>query len=85
MDKTHKEWDFRDDCTEFILYISLHSWFPETVNFIFAQSFEPENIYIILGLELDGGAVERKHLYLKISEKYINTFINIFNFYSRLW
>ena len=27
---TNKGWDFRDDCTEFIL--SLYSWFPATVN-----------------------------------------------------
>ena len=28
---THKGWDFRDDCTEFI-FLSIYSWFPATIN-----------------------------------------------------
>ena len=31
---THKGWDFRDDCTDYILYVSLHSWFPATTNLL---------------------------------------------------
>ena len=29
---THKGWDLRDDCTDYILCVSLHSWFPATTN-----------------------------------------------------
>jgi len=28
---THKGWDFRDDCTQFILYISLYLGFSATL------------------------------------------------------
>ena len=32
-----KDWDFRDDCTELILSVSLYSWFSATVNFFFSS------------------------------------------------
>ena len=31
---THKGWDFSDDCTELILFVSLYSCFPATVNLL---------------------------------------------------
>ena len=31
---THKGWDYKDDCTEFILFVSLYSWLSGTVNSI---------------------------------------------------
>ena len=31
---THKGWDFRDDCTEFIMSVSFYLWFPATVNLL---------------------------------------------------
>jgi len=37
---THKGWDFRDDCTKFILFVCLYSWFPATmILFLFAKPF----------------------------------------------
>ena len=38
----HKLWDFRDDCTEIILSVSLYSWFFTTANSFlsFVKSFD---------------------------------------------
>ena len=33
---THKRWDFKDDCSEFIKYVFLHSWFPVSLNLYFS-------------------------------------------------
>ena len=45
----HKGWDLRDNCTEFILSVSLYSWCPATVNlfFVVAKSLnKPLDYYI---------------------------------------
>ena len=34
---THTEWDFRDDCTEFMWFVSLYLWFSATVNLFLSK------------------------------------------------
>ena len=43
MDLTHKHRDFKADCTESLLYVSLYSLFPATINLflLFIQSRRP--------------------------------------------
>ena len=42
----HNGREFRDDCTEFILSVFLHSWLPATVNFFLYLPITPLKYYI---------------------------------------
>ena len=38
---THTEWNFRDDCTEFMWFVSLYLWFSATVNLFLSKPNKP--------------------------------------------